>query len=103
MAMTRPISATEVHLPFDDVMRPVVEDQTSIVVDRGGEPRVVVISAAEYERLRRGEPSPAGWRETLARAHDQIRREGAGPLSPPPEEVIRQMREERDARTIDLR
>lgn len=66
-----------------------------------------VMSAADA-RVRLDGPKPttaaleSEWKRLLREVYKQIRREGNVPLSPPPEEVIRQMREERDAHFPDL-
>ena len=99
--MVRTVSATEARIHFGELLRRVVEEQTPVVVERGGKPQVVVLSIEEYDRLRRGNPEPHGWRAALARAHEQSRRGGGGRLNPQTEEVIRQMREERDAQLLD--
>lgn len=104
-SMERTVSATEARIRFGELMRWVVESQEPVVVERGGKPYVVVLSVAEYERLKTAEERQ-GWREALAqadrvRARIAARREGQ-PL-PPAEEVIRQMREERDEQLLGLR
>lgn len=97
--MERTISATEARVHFGELLRRVVEEGQPVIVERGGKPQAVVLSLAEYERLRA--------HDTKERRHDLLarierlaeeisaRRDGL-PLTPPPEEVIRQMREERD-------
>jgi hypothetical protein len=85
-------------------MRRVVEERTPVVVERGGRPQVVVLAVEEYERRCRCGREQRGWQELLAETHALIRAEGGGRLVPPTEEVIRQMREERDAQILgDLR
>ncbi len=46
------MSATEARVHFGELMRRVVEGQEPVIVERGGKPKVVVLSVAEYERLR---------------------------------------------------
>lgn len=102
--MERVISATEARVRFGELMRKVVENQESVIVERSGEPRIVIISIEEYERLRSGGRRD-DWEEALERA---IRlatrietRRGVPPL-PPPEDVIRETREERDEQLLGL-
>lgn len=95
--MERVISATEAHLQFGELMRQVVETQTPVVVVRDGQPLVVVLSVEEYERLQSGQPGRRPWEELLEQAHSQIRADLEGRHLPPSEEIIREMREERDA------
>ncbi len=102
-AVTCTVSATQARVHFGDLLRRVVEEQTPVVVERGAKPQVVVLSIEEYERLRHGRSERRNWRELLRRTHEQILAEGGGRLTPPSEEVIRQMREERDAQLSEMR
>ena len=45
------MSATEARRHFGELLRRVIEDQTPVIVERGGKPQVVFVSLAEYERL----------------------------------------------------
>ncbi len=100
--MGQMVSVPAARARLGDLMRRVLENDETILVD-GGQAQVVMLSLAEYERLREGGPKAQDWRVMLAQTHDLIRREDAGRLAPPPEEVIRQGREERDERLLDLR
>lgn len=99
--MTATIDAAEAGAGVEELTRRVVAEQTPVVVARDGKPQVVIVTIEEYERLGGSHGEPVGWLSALARVHEQIRREGATPLDPPPEEVIRRGREERDARLLD--
>jgi len=101
--MERVVSATEARIHFGELMRWVVESQNPVVVERGGKPHVVVLSVAKYERLRTGEQGLADWKKLVHLAREQIRSELGDRKLRPPEEVIRQMREERDAQFLALR
>ncbi len=46
------MSATEARRHFGELLRRVIEDETPVIVERGGKPQVVFVSLAEYERLR---------------------------------------------------
>ena len=46
------MSATEARRHFGELLRRVIEDQTPVIVERGGKPHVVFLPLAEYERLR---------------------------------------------------
>ncbi len=103
--MERKMTATDARIRFGEVMRRVVEQGEQIIVERAGQPQVVILSVAAYEQMKVAQQQE-GWREALARAIQigtriRARREGQ-PLTPP-EEVIRQAREERDAQLADLR
>ena len=93
----RVVTATEARVRFGELMRRVVEEQETVIVERAGKQQVVVLSVAEYEHLRTARRKE-DWRQVLQQAielGDRIRaRRGGRPL-PPAEEVIREMREER--------
>jgi len=97
--MERIVSATEARIRLGEWMRRAVEQGETIIVQRGRQPYVVLISFDAYQRLRRA--ATPDWEQVaarIARLGARWRQERGGrPLLPPPEEVIRQMREERDA------
>jgi prevent-host-death family protein len=97
--MEKVISATEARVHFGELMRRVTEHNEPVIVERGGKPEVVVISFAEYERLCANHAD--NWLERVDKVREQIRRELGGRTLPPPEDVIREMREERDAQLLD--
>ena len=101
--MGRVITATEARIHFGEVMREVVENQQPVIVERGGKPQIVLLSIDEYENLLAGQAQREDWRSLLAQAHERIRADLGGRPLPPPEEIIREMREERDAQIMDLR
>jgi prevent-host-death family protein len=101
--MGRVITATEARIHFGELMREVVENQQPVIVERGGKPQVVVLSIDEYETLLAGQAQREDWRSLLAQAHERIRADLGGRQLPPPEEIIREMRKERDAQIMDLR
>ena len=97
--MRRVVSATEARIRFGELMRQVVENQEPVIVERGGKSHVVVISIAEYERLLRGQQAE-DWKALVAQARAQIQAELGERKLPPPEEILRQIREERDAQLL---
>lgn len=99
--MKNAISATEARIHFGALMRHVVEHDEPVIVERGGKPEVVVISIAEYERLRTR--NQGDWLDRADRLRAQIQANLGDREIPPSEEVIRQMREERDAHLLNLR
>jgi prevent-host-death family protein len=78
-------SATEARVHLGEVMRWVVENRRPVIVERGGKPHVVVISAGEYERLLAGQREEDDWRDLVCRAREQIRGELDGCDLPPVE------------------
>ena len=105
--MERIMAATEARVHFGELMRQVVEKGQTVIVERDGMPQVVVLSVGEYERLRAA-AKPDDWEEALHRAvavAERIHARRQGKPLPPPEEIIRAVREERDAeheRYLDL-
>jgi prevent-host-death family protein len=101
--MERKISATEARIHFGELMRKVTESGEAYIVERDGKPQVVVLSATEYEQLHRATARDE-WSDTLAaaaRLREKIAgRRGGIPL-PPVEDLIRQLREERDEQLLD--
>ncbi len=95
MQIERTVSATEARLHFGELMRQVVLTQRPVIVEKSGEPQVVVLSLAAYRRL--AESRPADWEERVDRARARIAEELGGRRQPPAEQIIREIREERDA------
>jgi prevent-host-death family protein len=101
--MGRTMSATEARIHFGEVMRHVVERGEPVIVERGGKPHVVVIGVDEYERLLAERPGQIDWRELVRQARQQVRADLGERDLMPPEEVLRQTREERDEQLVALR
>ena len=97
--MERSINATEARIYFGELMRRVVEHDEPVIVERGGKPEVVMISFAEYKRLHANHAND--WLERVDKVREQIRRELGGRTLPPSEEIIREMREERDVQILE--
>jgi prevent-host-death family protein len=96
--MERRMSATQARARFGALMQQVVDSQQPIIVGRRGKPQVVILSVAEYERLRAFQDSEE-WRESLKRVIKvgaRIKARKRGQSLSPPAEVIRQVREKRD-------
>lgn len=100
--MESTVSATEARVHFGGVLRRVAEQGETIIVERAGKPQVVLISVDEYQRLQAGQVKTPTWREKLRRTHDLIRAErGDQEIYPPVDDLIREMREERDAQLVE--
>ncbi len=98
--MTRTMSATEARVHFGELMRRVVEGQEPVIVERGGKPQVVVLSVAEYERLRGEKTEPDDWWDRAKRSRERVAQELNGRPFPDITELIHDMREERDAQIL---
>jgi len=57
----------------------------------------------EYDRLLTRQQEQDDWRQLVRQSREQIQAELGECELPPPEDVIRQMREERDARLLAVR
>lgn len=103
--MRKTVSATEARVHFGELMQTVVDTREPIIVERGGKPKVAIISIEQYNELEAFQGDTGAtphWRILQAQVREMIRRKGNVPLTPPPDEVIRQMREERDAQITNL-
>lgn len=100
--MERIVSATEARVRFGEMMRRVAEDEEAIIVERDGKPQVVLISVDQYEQYKAQRPPAPSWETMLTEVHELLAGEPSGRELTPPEEIIRQMREERDANLQDL-
>ncbi len=88
------ITATEARVRFGTLLRRVAEGGETIIVERGGQPQVVVLSVADYERLVGRRASDARRRafEEAVRGGERIR--AAWPDdAPDPVDVIREGRQ----------
>jgi prevent-host-death family protein len=101
--MERSISATETRVRFGEMIRRVVEGGETLIVERSGRPQVVILSIAQYERLKMIEDQNGSWSENLERLRRLVKSDLAGRQLPPAEEIIQKMREDRDGQLVDLR
>lgn len=101
--MERVISATEARVHFGEVMRRVVETGQPVIVEKAGEPQVVLLSMELYEhyKVQQHKQEPE-WKRMMREAHEALEQELGNKILPPAEEIIRQMREERNAYLNDL-
>ena len=98
----RAISATQARIHFGELMRGVSEKDEVIVVERGGKPLIVLLSVEAYERLQT-QKEKVHWSDMVLRAQARIKKELGRQKLKPAEEIIRETREERDARKLGLR
>jgi len=100
--MERKVSATDARIHFGELMRHVVEKQEPVVVERSGEPHVVVISVDEYERLTTARQGQPDWRELVSQSRAQVRADLGDRQPEPPEKLLAEIREERDEQLASL-
>jgi len=93
--MPEAVSATEARIHFGELLRRVVDGGEAVVVERSGRPAAVVMSLAEYERLRAGASRRTGLDRALDVAARIRARRGDEPL-PDPAGLVRTGRETRD-------
>jgi len=74
-----------------------------LIVVRSGSPEAVILSIAEYRQLKAAEAQQVSWPEQLQAVRSRIAAEVGDRALPPADTVVRQMREERDGRQLDLR
>ena len=99
--MGRVVSATKARVHFGELMQQAVEGQEPIIVERGGKSHVVILSVANYERLLAGQRRES-WRDLVDEARAAIEADLGGRELPPPEEILQQIRETRDAQLLPL-
>jgi len=97
--MERRMTATEARIHFGEVMRRVVEQGEQVIVERDGRPQVVILSITEFEQLKESQP-PEDWRKLVQQSRQKMQAELDGRDLPAPEEIIRQLREERDEQLL---
>ncbi|MHC1781168.1 MAG: type II toxin-antitoxin system prevent-host-death family antitoxin [Anaerolineaceae bacterium] len=91
--MDKTVNATEARIRFGELMR---EAQKSpITVVRDGKAEVVIISKKAYDRLVNN-LQPRGWRELVAVTRERIAVDLASRALPMPDDLLFEMREDRD-------
>lgn len=97
--MAKTVSATEARIHFGELMRRVVEENEGIIVERAGKPLVAIVSISDYEALETlKKEQQAQWQQAIDRLEEigeKVKQRLADKAIPTPEELIRQMREER--------
>ncbi len=101
--MQRTMSATDARIHFGELMRHVVEHQEPVIVEHSGKPHVVVISLEKYEQLLAACEEREDWRDLVRQAREQVRADLGERDLAPPEDVLREVRRERDERLVALR
>jgi prevent-host-death family protein len=102
---TSTVTATEARVHFGEIMRRAEGDET-IVVERSGEPKVVIMSIENFERLSEGHGNMAiaddvpEWRRKLEEVREKASQELAG-KNIDWAEVIHEGREERSRQILE--
>lgn len=99
--MHRTISATEARIHFGELMRSVVEKGETVVVERAGKPQVVMLSIAQYEHCIGEDVGKPNWRDLVRQSRALMERTLAGREMPDIDEIIHEMREDRDAQILN--
>lgn len=98
--MDKKISATLARIHFGELMD---EAQSGpVIVERDGIPKIVILSKRHYDELIRSHATP-DWDDLVREAHYRVREDLAGKSLPHADEIIRQLREERDEQLDGLR
>lgn len=101
--MLHRISATDARIHLGELMRRVAEKEETVIIEHGGKPHTVMISVARYEQLLAAQQQRNDWRELVHRALEQVRADLGERELPPPEEILREIRNLRDEQIVDLR
>lgn len=102
--MERVISATEARIHFGKWIRHVRDLGETVIVERAGKAEVVLLSAESYARLKaRSGAKPVSGVERAKALRKRILERNGGVFLPPPEDVIAELRGERDDELARLR
>jgi len=97
---TRTITATEARVHVGETMRRVAENRETVIVERAGQPQVVILAVEDYQRSQGGDASTDDWWERAMRSRERIAEEFNGRPLPDVAGWIREGREERDAQML---
>ena len=98
--MERKVSATEARIHFGELMQSVIQEQGPVIVEKSGKPQIVLLSVEHYKRLQQNKAQD--WLSQLEQTHALITAERKGETVPDAADIVRTMREERDAQFLDL-
>lgn len=97
--MARTISATEAQAEFDELMRLVVENDETVIVEQDGVPRVVLMAVTAYRQFS-SKAAWESWEAQLAELHQELRPMLVDSELPSSVEIIQTMRKERDEQLL---
>ncbi|MFN3763372.1 MAG: type II toxin-antitoxin system Phd/YefM family antitoxin [Anaerolineae bacterium] len=95
--MERRVRATEARVHFGTLIRQVMEQGDRVLVERAGRPQVVILSYEDYRRLQ-ASAQHQEWRnalEEIGRLGETVWILREGESLPAPEDILRELREER--------
>ena len=95
--MPRTLTATSARVRFGELLHCVADQGETIFVERNGKPQAVVMPLAKYRRLQELEDRSESWEVLLDETIAEIDHHLAGRTLPPADEMIRRMRDDRDA------
>lgn len=100
--MDKVMSATEARVHFGEVMREVSERNEIVIVARDGRPKIAIISVDQLDRFRQGKTDDKGgdWFDLAMEARELVRQARGDRPAPDIDELIHEMREERDAQLL---
>ena len=101
--MPRTLTATSARVRFGELLHSVADQGETIFVERNGKPQAVVMPLAEYRRLQELEERSESCETLLDEAIAEIDDTLGGRALPPADEMIRRMREDRDAELLGMR
>lgn len=96
---TSTISATDARIHFGEVMKRAENDET-FIVERGGQPTVVIMSLEKYQRLGEEPADHTALYDRILKAQERYLREAAD-INYDAVEDLRQAREERSVELDD--
>ena len=99
--MPTSLTATEARVRFGDLLKRVTEQRETVIVERSGEPQVVVLPIPEYQRLLQLDRKQ-DWGELFQETMILIELDTIGKPALAADDLIHQMREARDAELLDL-
>ena len=100
--MQKIVTATEAYTHFEEMIQHVTEHQETIIIEHDGQPKLVMISFAEYKRLQNMTRNQDALLENIRRVRAHVAEHVDDSETPAIEDIIRQMRDERYGQLPDF-
>ncbi|MFH1636776.1 MAG: type II toxin-antitoxin system Phd/YefM family antitoxin [Chloroflexota bacterium] len=84
--------ATEARIRFGEVIRRAVDRHERFIVERAGQPQVIILSLNDYNQLKATQGESGRWRKLVQLAQERIETETQDKPLPHPAEVINNQR-----------